>query len=252
MGKTILLTGGTGKFGRVLARYFISRGWEVVITSRDEGALDSLRRELSNENNGCHSIALDLQVEGAPEKLLADLTERGLVISHLINNARSISTLEVGESGVTDRNTFLGEFELDVIVPYELTLALAQSSFHQLMSVVNIGSQYGLVVPNPALYEGSLKESPIQYGVSKAGVHQLTKELAVRLAPQNIRVNCVAFGGVEGRVNQAFVDRYAELTPSRRMLYESEIPGPIEFLLSESSTAINGHVMVADGGWSLW
>ena len=79
----------------------------------------------------------------------------------------------------------------------------------------------------------------------------MTKELAVRLADQHIRVNCVAFGGVSGRVDKSFESKYAQLVPSKRMLVESEVCGPIEFLLSSRSSAINGHVMVADGGWSI-
>ena len=124
-------------------------------------------------------------------------------------------------------------------------------SFH-FRNVVNIGSMYGLVAPNPDLYEGSLDSSPIQYGVSKAGLHHLTRELAVRLADGKVRVNCVAFGGVEGREANDFKARYSRLTLSRRMLLESEISGPVKFLMDDSSSAINGHVLVADGGWSIW
>ena len=150
------------------------------------------------------------------------------------------------------RDSFVGEFDLDFVVPYELTMCLSRSANHKLQTVVNIGSMYGEVAPNPALYEGSLDRSPVQYGVSKAALHHLTRELAVRLAPQHIRVNCVAYGGVEGRVDEAFLARYAQLVPSRRMLKDPEIIGPVEFLLEESSSSVNGHVLVADGGWSVW
>ena len=57
---------------------------------------------------------------------------------------------------------------------------------------------------------------------------------------------------MEGRVDEAFLSRYASLVPSRRMLNEDEIIGPVDFLLSDSSSAVNGHVLVADGGWSIW
>jgi NAD(P)-dependent dehydrogenase (short-subunit alcohol dehydrogenase family) len=250
--KTVLLTGATGKFGIVLCRYFILHGWSVAITSRDQTRLDQLVENLPEGAGTVHSIAIDLQKSCASDELVKKLADRGLSVTHLINNARSLSTLAVQADGTTQRHAFMGEFELDVVIPYELTMAFARSPNHKLCAVVNIGSQYGLVAPNPALYEGSLERSPVQYGVSKAALHHLTRELAVRLAPINIRVNCVAFGGLGGRVDESFMARYAELVPSRRMLVESEIPGPIAFLLDDASAAINGHVLVADGGWSVW
>jgi enoyl-[acyl-carrier-protein] reductase (NADH) len=53
-------------------------------------------------------------------------------------------------------------------------------------------------------------------------------------------------------VDESFLARYAQLSPSRRMLDASEIPGPVIFLLGDASSAVSGHVLVADGGWSLW
>jgi NAD(P)-dependent dehydrogenase (short-subunit alcohol dehydrogenase family) len=252
MNETVLLTGATGKFGGVLSKHFLANGWRVVVTSRDQTRLDQLLSDLPQGTVSAHSVATDLRKPGASLRLVGDLADRGLIVTHLINNARALATLAVQSDGTATREAFLGEFELNVVVPYELTMALAQSEMHRLKAVVNIGSQYGLVAPNPALYEGSLDRSPIQYGVSKASVHHLTRELAVRLAPNGIRVNCVAFGGVGGRGDDAFMARYAALVPSRRMLVESEIPGPVAFLLDDASNAINGHVLVADGGWSTW
>ena len=72
----------------------------------------------------------------------------------------------------------MNEFNLDVVIPYNLVISFAKSSFHELCNVVNVGSMYGIVAPNPSLYDGSLIRSPVQYGVSKAALHHLTKELA--------------------------------------------------------------------------
>ncbi len=252
MNRTLLLTGGTGKFGQVLVRHFAESGWKVVTTSRELSRVDQLVAGIGPTRGQVTGIAADLQQPGSSRRLVDELSGRGIVVTHLVNNARSLETLAVQPDGTTQREAFVGEFEMDVVVPYELSMCLARSAAHQLEAVVNIGSMYGEVAPNPALYEGSLDRSPIQYGVSKAGLHHLTRELAVRLASQHIRVNCVAYGGVEGRVDEAFLARYAQLVPSRRMLQDPEIIGPVEFLLGDASTAVNGHVLVADGGWSVW
>jgi NAD(P)-dependent dehydrogenase (short-subunit alcohol dehydrogenase family) len=248
---TVLLTGGTGKLGRVLVQYLSKKGWCVITASREQARIDQLLSEVGAVGS-VFGIVADLQQPCATKNLIEELTRRGHVITHLINNARSIDTLVIESNGLTKRSSFVGEFEMDVVVPYELSMCLARSDDHRVKSIVNIGSMYGEVAPNPALYGGLLDSSPVQYGVSKAGLHHLTRELAVRLAPHQIRVNCVAYGGVEGRADEAFNKRYAQLVPSRRMLQASEVIGPVDFLLSEASSAVNGHVLVADGGWSVW
>lgn len=252
MSNSLLLTGGTGKFGRVLVRQFADNGWTVVTTSREQSRLDSMISDIGSTKGTILGVAVDLKQPGQSRRLVDELSARGIVITHLVHNARSVETLAVQSDGTTQREAFVGEFEMDVVVPYELTMCLAQSENHKLQTVVNVGSMYGEVAPNPALYDGTLIRSPVQYGVSKAALHHLTRELAVRLAPRHVRVNCVAFGGVEGRVDDAFLARYAQLVPSRRMLQDPEIIGPIDFLLSDASSSVNGHVLVADGGWSIW
>ena len=252
MDSVVLITGATGKFGTQLTKDLVEQGQTVVLISRSKEKISQLlsRLQISHLEN-VFGFEVDLCCVESVDKLFKQLRLHKLSVTHLINNARSLETLKV-EDGITSSKHFLGEFEMDVIVPYSLTMKLYKSSLHSLRNVVNIGSMYGLVAPNPDLYEGSLSSSPIQYGVSKAGMHHLTRELAVRLADGKVRVNCVAFGGVEGRETDAFVSRYSRLTPSRRMLSESEVSGPVKFLMDDSSSAINGHVLVADGGWSIW
>jgi gluconate 5-dehydrogenase len=116
-------------------------------------------------------------------------------------------------------------------------------------SIVNFTSIYGLVSPQPKLYGGD--EKNIAYGVSKAGVIQLTKHLAVHLAP-NFRVNCIAPGGVSHTQDDGFRRRYAEFTPLRRMMDVQELFGIIEFLISDQSSYCTGSVYSVDGGWTAW
>jgi hypothetical protein len=122
----------------------------------------------------------------------------------------------------------------------------------RLRSVVNIGSQYGVVAANPSLYAEQDKGSPIHYGVAKAALIQLTRELAVRLAARKVRVNCLSLGGIEGRVDERFKERYARLCPQGRMLTDSDLTGPVEFLASDASAGMTGHNLVVDGGWTAW
>ena len=246
------MTGGTGKLGSVLLRHFVGRGWSVIVTTRERAKAEKLIATLGPSCHLATAVEVNLQEAGAAENVVAELEDSNISIDCLVNNARSLESLSVDINGITLPAHFHDEFNLDVVVPYRLSVALAHSEYHRLAAIVNIGSMYGVVAPNPELYGGTLDSSPIQYGVCKAALHQLTRELAVRLAPKHIRVNCVAFGGVEGRVSEEFIKRYARLVPAGRMLRESEITGPVEFLLSDQSSAVNGQVILADGGWTLW
>ena len=141
---------------------------------------------------------------------------------------------------------------MGVFIPYQLTMSLIKQSRNNLKKVVNISSIYGLVAPNTNLYNSLGEISPVHYGVTKAALIQLTKDLAVRNAKKDIQINCIAYGGVKGRVNKEFEERYGNLCPSGTMLSEDDLSGPLDFLLSNNSKEINGHVLVVDGGWTIW
>ncbi len=251
MTESILITGGTGKFGRQFVTHFARKGWKVFFTTTSQSRADEFigQNQLQGSVMG---IEVDLTQDGAAIALVSELNTSGNYVNHLVNNARSLSFLKINDCGQTDRREFQAEYLMDVVVPYELSIALYNSQPENLKTITNIGSQYGVVAANPHLYEDYPRQSPIQYGVAKAALSHLTKELAVRFADKGIRVNCIAYGGVEGRVDGAFRQRYANLTPSRRMLLESELVGPLEALIQNGSSAITGQTLIADGGWSIW
>lgn len=116
-------------------------------------------------------------------------------------------------------------------------------------SIVNFSSTYGCGSPIPSMYVNEQKH--IGYGVSKAGVIQLTKHLAIHLAP-NIRVNNVVPGGVRFKQDEDFVKRYSEHTPMGRMMNVNELTGVLDFLCSDHSSYVTGESIKVDGGWTAW
>ena len=246
---SILITGGSGKIGKCLVKHFLEQGWDVLFTSTSEAGIATVKNQF--ESTRLYGFVADLLVQDMPVKLVGAIHDSFGPVQHLVNNARSLKSLAVGDDGVTARHHFQTEFLMDVIVPYELSMALFNKQGNELQSIVNIGSQYGVVAPNLGLYERP-QDSVVQYGVAKAALGHLTKELAVRMASRQVRVNCVAYGGVAGRVDESFKARYAALCPAGRMLDESEIAGPVDFLVRAGSSGVTGHTLVVDGGWSIW
>jgi len=249
--ETILVTGGTGLFGSQFVNFFSNNDFEVIFTSTNENKSIELKESCLKKENISFLIC-DLTDISSWTRALSRLHEKGRNIHHLINNARSLDNLKINQDGETDRKNFVSEYLLNVVVPYEISMFLFRSQSESLNTVTNISSQYGIVAANKNLYEDFIHESAIQYGVAKAALNHLTKELAVRFIDKNIRVNSVAYGGVEGRASEKFKEKYAKLTPSKRMLSEDEIVGPVAMLISKSNSAINGQTIIADGGWTLW
>ena len=116
-------------------------------------------------------------------------------------------------------------------------------------SIVNFSSTYGLVSPKPDIYRGLHKHAA--YGVSKAGVINLTQYLATHLAP-NVRINCIVPGGILFNQDKKFRQSYAKLPPMKRMMKKNELNHLIKFLCTENSSYATGSTFVIDGGYTSW
>lgn len=248
---SILITGVTGKVGSRLTQDFLKDGYQVIGTFRREEQIQAFQSSLEYNRDNFVPLQIDLESAGAPSGIKRFLKEKGLRVQHIINNARSVEYLRPDEFGNVNPEQWRGEFYLDVIFPYNLIMEISLAELG-LKSSVLVSSIYGVVAAHPQIYKNPLTDSPIHYSVCKAAQIHLARELAVRLAPQNIRVNCVSFGGIQGRASENFVKLYAEQSPQKRMLSELELFAPIRFLLSEGASSVTGHNMIVDGGWTIW
>lgn len=246
--RSVFITGGTGNIGARLVEDMVNDGHFVYFSSRSVDSGQWLIEQLGLSSNQAKALRLNFD-EPIEELKLQELFDR--LPDVIIHNARSLDNLRINKNGHITSEQFQKEFSNGVTFPYALTNMLLDSGVH-LKDVIFISSMYGNVAPNPALYEDFKMQSSINYGVVKAAQIHLTKEMAVRLAPKGIRVNVVSYGGVEGRVDEAFKKRYAKLNPSGRMLSHADLYPPIQYLLNNPALNVTGENLKVDGGWTIW
>jgi NAD(P)-dependent dehydrogenase (short-subunit alcohol dehydrogenase family) len=224
--RRIIVTGARGLIGQHVATQFRRNGVEVL--ELDIAAGD----DLSNE-----SFVRDwFAAHPAPALVNA------FALNDHVSSARTSSRL---------MDVSLESFErfLQVNLTALFSVCREYARSNESGTIVNFTSVYGLVSPAQELYGDD--EKHIGYGVSKAGVVQLSRHLAVHLAPR-IRVNCVAPGGVQHRQSEAFKSAYAKRTPMGRMMAVDEVFGIVEFLVSSKSSYCTGGLFTVDGGWTAW
>jgi len=126
-------------------------------------------------------------------------------------------------------------------------------------SIINVGSIYGLVSPNQALYayrekrDGKPFIKAISYAASKSGLVNLTRYLGTYWGEKNVRVNLISFGGVKtASFDKEFIDAFLDRVPMRRQAEIDEYNGIIRFLASDASSYMTGSNVVVDGGFTAW
>ncbi|MED7787535.1 SDR family oxidoreductase [Francisella sp. 19X1-34] len=241
----VLITGGSGVIGQELVKGFLSKGVEVTFTSTSETSANKVLEKFESYKSKLHSAIVEFNDESDVKSFIKANVGK---YTHLINNARSLKSVKVEEDGFSSATNIHKELFMSVTLPYLLSCGFIDT----LKSIVNISSMYGLVTFNKHLYEDGYSSASIQYGIAKAAQIHLTKELAVRFADKGIRVNTVSFGGVEGRVNDDFKERYAKLCPAEKMLTKSELFDHVWYISSNSSKSLTGHNLIVDGGWTIW
>jgi NAD(P)-dependent dehydrogenase (short-subunit alcohol dehydrogenase family) len=237
-GKRALVTGATGAFGAHFARVLSSAGVKVTIAARREHLLRELAKDLVAGGGQITTVAMDVT---NPVSVEAALEACGPV-DILINNAGVTNSKPAMDQVEDDWDRILDTNLKGVwLVATETARSMRSAGIQG--SIVNIASILGLRQAGHV--------SP--YAISKAGVVQLTKQLALELARYNIRVNALAPGYFLTELNREFFagDAGAALIkriPQRRLGALEELNGPLLLLASDASRYMTGAVVPVDGG----
>lgn len=255
----VLVTGVSGQLGGEYAKTFLQRGARVV--GLDVRISSFIQRLITNYPDNFFFSEVDVTNKASLQRALVDTNARFGTPTVLINNA----AIDSPPSAPPEEN---GPFEdypegsWDRVLDVNLKgVYLCCQVFGAAManaakgSIINVASIYGVVAPDQSLYEyrrqrGESFYKPVAYSVSKSGILNMTRYLAVYWAKKNVRVNTLTIAGVFNNQEQAFLDVYCARIPVGRMANVDEYNGSVLFLASPASRYMTGANLVIDGGWT--
>ena len=238
----ILVTGGSSGFGRHFAQFLADNGARVTLAARRAEALKSAVATIRDSGVKAQSVVLDVTMADKIDAVMAEAEAAFGPIHGVVNNA-----------GVTATKPALQQDERswDSVIDTNLkgVWLVAQAAAKRMVenkvkgSIVNIASILGLRVTGAVA----------PYAISKAGVIQMTKALALEWARHGIRVNALAPGYFVTELNDDFFQSEAgqaliKRVPQRRLGQLTELDGPLLLLISNAGSFMTGSIVTVDGG----
>lgn len=249
-GRTCIVTGGASGIGRAIARLFAAHGAHVVIADLSEDVLEGgepTRALVAREGGEAVFRRTDVSCAAEVEALVADtVRERGrldvVVNNACIRHARRLTELD--------------EADWDRVLAVNLTGAFlcCRAAVRQMLTQAPVGEVRGRIVNLSSQHGMIAAPDDLAYGVSKAGIDYLTRQVAADYAAEGIVCNAVAPGkivtGQGGRLlNEAVLDRARRRTPWPRLGRPDDVARAVLFLASAEASFVTGTTLMVDGGW---
>ena len=244
-GQLALVTGASAGIGRAIARELLGFGADLLLVARDAALLETARLELEEEfpDRSVSAMPADVADDEQRREILDWVEDHGDGLNILVNNAGSNTSKPAIDYTEDEWRSI---FEVNVFSAFELSrYAHPLLTRHAASSIVNIGSVSGL----------THVRTGAAYGMSKAALHQLTRNLAVEWAEDGVRVNAVAPWYIRTRrtsnklADPDYLDDVLQRTPMGRIGEPEEVASAVAFLCLPAASYVTGECIAVDGGF---
>lgn len=235
------VTGAARGIGLAIAKWFLAHGYRAALIDIDKAQLARTAKALRDPSR-VHAVHCDVSKAGQVKAAVASTLKSFGRIDALVNNAGVAVFKPLLETSLAEWEHVLGTNLTGAFICSQACAPAMLATGGG--SIVNIASISGLRA-------STLR---VAYGTSKAGIIQLTKQLAAELGTRGIRANCVAPGPVDTAMAKlvhsvAIRQDYHDIIPLNRYGTPEEIADTVGFLCSPAAAYVNGQVLAVDGGF---
>ena len=241
-GQVALVTGASSGLGEHFARVLAHQGVHVALAARRTDKLSALQQQIVADGGRAFAVAMDVTSESSVHEAFEHIQADLGTVTVLINNA-----------GMANPKTFAKLTEQSWQDTLSVNLTGAWRVAHQMTARLVVSQTPGCVVNIASILGLRVGFGNSAYAVSKAGVVQMTKAMALELGAKGIRVNALCPGYIHTDINAEFFateqgQAYLKNTPAGRTGQLSELDAPLLLLCSEAGSFINGVALPVDGG----
>ncbi|SFT13450.1 7-alpha-hydroxysteroid dehydrogenase [Sulfitobacter marinus] len=251
-GKNVIVTGAANGIGLAIARQFADKGANVMCADMDEKTLAEEFGNTKDEGN-IRFFAGDLRQRLTIANLVSATIDAFDEVDVLVNASRQFLPTDALNNDDTSVETL---WQDNVMTALQLTQQVSKRMIKQAESRPE--GVMGSIINLSSIASRHTRPELMAYSMAAAALEQMTRSMALTLAPHRIRVNAVAFGSVmSGSLkasvadNREWRDDIRSHTPLGRIASPSELADTIQFLATDSSSFMTGEVIVVDGGRSL-
>ena len=255
-GKTAIVTGAASGIGLAIARHLVDKGANVMFADVDEARLDAEVGDEARAEGPIRMFSGDLTEKLTISNLLSATIDAFDRVDILINANRKMVVSEVLNP---DSDAVEELWRQNVLSALRISQITAKRMIqHAQRDGVESGAMLGSIINLSSIAAQATRPELLAYSMAAAAMDQMTRSLAVALAPKGIRVNAVAFGSVMSaslqaslKENPGFRDEIAAATPLGRIAAPAELAEAVQFLASDAAGFVTGQILTVDGGRGL-
>ncbi|WP_050524310.1 SDR family NAD(P)-dependent oxidoreductase [Pseudorhodobacter wandonensis] len=251
-GKTAIITGSAAGIGLAVARHFLAKGANVMFADMDETKLGSECSEEAKAEGALRYFGGDLREKLTIANLLSATIDAFDRVDILVNASRQ---MRPSDPLNPDEDAVEAMWQQNLMTSLRLSQMTAKRMISQAEKAGATEGNIGSIINMSSIAARRTQPELLGYSISCAAVEQMTRSLAVALAPKRIRVNAVSFGSLMSaslqgalKENPDYHDVITAATPMGRIAGADELSETVQYLASDASGFMTGQIVTLDGG----